>query len=183
MIYYVGPIDYEAKGFEIDVDFDGDEQTIFDFANAGDYLAYPNEDLLVSFYDSVAEGKGSHSEGYQTKAVGDYSHTSGSNTVTTNEAEFACGKFNVSEDGTVFSVGVGEWDAYSHHEYNREDEPGFEVGLNYYTNRLNALTITDDGKVYVKGVGSYNGATVTGADSLSEVITALYNSLSDKPIV
>ena len=59
-------------------------------------------------YQSRAIGNTSHAEGYQSNAMGDYSHCSGYNTVTTNRCEFACGEYNNSENGTLFSVGCGD---------------------------------------------------------------------------
>ncbi len=71
--------------------------------------------------ESIAQGQNSHSEGYGTQAIGNISHAEGRGciangrashatgwyTVTTNEAEFACGKYNNSRKYTIFSVGYG----------------------------------------------------------------------------
>ena len=72
------------------------------------------------------------------KALGDHSHAEGLYTQTTNEAEHACGKYNKSTEGkTIFSIGIGTADT---------DE-----------GRKNAIEVTNDDKVYISGVGNYNG--------------------------
>ena len=53
-------------------------------------------------------GYASHAEGGYTTASGDYSHVSGYGTLADNMYEFACGKYNKSDQGTLFSIGCGE---------------------------------------------------------------------------
>lgn len=103
----------------------------------------------------VASGQGSHSEGLGTNAIGDYSHTSGVFTNTTNEGEFACGTRNKStEDITMFSVGIGE------------------------TTHVNALEVTKEGDLFIKGAGGYNGTNITGTGvkSVQEVLSDVGNN-------
>ena len=98
---------------------------------------------------TVAMGTASHAEGNLSKALGDYSHAEGHDTKTTNTAEHASGKYNKSTPNvTQFSVGIGA------------DEE----------HRANAYEVTTDGKMYVKGVGGYDGTNVsaTGVKALGE---------------
>ena len=56
---------------------------------------------------TTAKGVASHAEGDSTTASGDYSHAGGSNTKALKEAEVAYGKYNESNDDTLFSIGDG----------------------------------------------------------------------------
>lgn len=77
-------------------------------------------DTNAGGHSSHVEGQGclaqehcAHAEGVWTKAIGKYSHAEGDETEALNDAEHACGKFNVSNTGdtaadkTIFSVGIG----------------------------------------------------------------------------
>lgn len=98
----------------------------------------------------VASGQGSHSEGLGTNAVGNYSHTSGVFTNTTNEGEFACGTRNKStEDVTAFSVGIGE------------------------TSHLNAVEVTKEGDLFIKGAGGYDGTNPNNATSVQNLLSSI----------
>lgn len=98
---------------------------------------------------TIASGTGAHSEGNETIAHGEGAHAEGIGTITTNDAEHTQGKYNVSTQGqTLHSVGVGTSDA----------------------NRKNAIEITDGGDIYCLNIGNYNGNTITGANSLQEVL-------------
>lgn len=77
--------------------------------------------------ETEASGNYSHAEGRETKALGQYSHTSGHGTVANNEAEFACGKYNNSQEDTLFSIGNGTKES----------------------NRKNALEVKKNGDVYI----------------------------------
>lgn len=98
----------------------------------------------------VASGQGSHSEGLGTNAGGDYSHTSGVFTNTKNEGEFACGTKNKStEDVTMFSVGIGE------------------------TNYLNAVEVTKEGDLFIKGAGGYDGTNPNSSTSVQDLLLSI----------
>lgn len=98
----------------------------------------------------VASGQGSHSEGLGTNAGGNYSHTSGVFTNTTNEGEFACGTRNKStEDVTAFSVGIGE------------------------TSHLNAVEVTKEGDLFIKGAGGYDGTNPNNATSVQDLLLSV----------
>lgn len=112
-------------------------------------------------FQTNTNGEASHAEGYQTTALGKYSHTSGNNTQATNESEFAIGKYNKSNTGsTIFSVGIGTSGSQ----------------------RFNALEITNDGKLYLNGVGKYNGYTIENKKSINEKLLN-FKSENYKPII
>lgn len=114
-----------------------------------------------------ASGNNSHAEGYHTKATksrahaegnltqanGQDSHAEGSGTIASNEYEHAEGSYNKSNTGTRHSVGIGT----------------------STTDRKNAFEIMSDGRVYVFGVGGYDGtnAGASGVQTLQQVISNL----------
>ena len=122
-----------------------------------------NDHSHAEGYDTTASGPCSHAEGYETKAIGeashaegygtatngDYSHTEGVGTQTNNKGEHAEGTYNKSTTNvTRSSIGIGQGDG----------------------NRKNAFEVTDAGKVYINGIGGYNGTNVTTALSLQDFI-------------
>ena len=91
----------------------------------------------------MASGQTSHSEGYKTVAEGHHSHAEGTCTETKNGEEHAEDKFNLSHVGnTIHSIGIGASES----------------------DRKNAVEVLYNGKVYVKGVGNYDGKDITGAN-------------------
>ena len=78
-----------------------------------------------------AEGEYSHAEGLRTKSVGSNSHAEGENTLASgrnshaggdgtkalHNNEFACGRYNLSNSDTVFSVGDGISDTDRHNAF------------------------------------------------------------------
>lgn len=99
--------------------------------------------------NTSANGDASHSEGISSEAWGDYSHAEGIHTLTMNEGEHAEGTYNVSHDGlTLHSIGIGTDD----------DE------------RLNAIEVTNNGNMYLYGIGEYNGDSLDDAQSLQEYL-------------
>ena len=102
---------------------------------------------------------GSHAEGYYTTASGESSHTEGKCTQTTNEAEHAEGSYNLSTSNvTKSSIGIG----------TAEDA------------RKNAVEVTIDGSVYIKGIGNYDGTNITasGVKSVQQVIAELTQQIA-----
>lgn len=79
-----------------------------------------------------------------------YSHAEGLETMTLNEGEHAEGKWNKSTPGvTMFSIGCGTGAA----------------------NRKNAVEVDKDGKVFILGVGGYDGTNPDEADDLATVLS------------
>ena len=91
---------------------------------------------------TTASGYSSHSEGQNTTASGYCSHAEGEYTTASGRCSHAEGTYNYDDDSFIHMTGVGEDD----------------------DSRLNALSITDRGKVYVKDVGGYVGQQPTGND-------------------
>lgn len=107
----------------------------------------------------LATGDWSHAEGNTTNAVGDSSHAEGSGTEANNASEHAEGRYNKSNKAsttfgnsgnTIHSVGIGA-----------------SSGA-----RTNAFEIMQNGDIYVKGLGSYNGTNPAAAQTLKQVIDA-----------
>ena len=100
-------------------------------------------------YQTEASGAASHTEGKLTKASGSYAHAEGEGTIAQNTAEHACGRYNVSGGGvTQWSVGIGTSD----------------------DDRKNAAEIRNDGKMYLLGLGGYDGKSAYGKKSVQEVL-------------
>lgn len=84
---------------------------------------------------------------------------------TTNEGEVAIGRNNNSNDGTMFSVGVGSGSTYA-----------------------NAIEVMDDGGIYVYGIGDYDGGNnISSAQTLQQylddneyVVAQTLNDLNDR---
>lgn len=107
-------------------------------------------------YNSLAYGMDSHSEGNQTKATGNYSHAEGNYTEAKNEGEHASGMYNKSNNQdanaqTIFSIGIGTSD----------------------TDRKNAIEVLRDGRVFIKGIGGYDGTNPFGSISLQDFLSGL----------
>lgn len=130
------------------------------------------ENSYTEGWDCLAFNKG-HASGNNVKAIGDGSYAVGGGTEAKNDKEFACGAYNKSskENGkrTRFSVGVGT-----------------------YQERKNALEIVEDGKVYVKGLGGYDGTNASGQNvkhlvtiinELAQTVATLRNNMEQNEIV
>ena len=103
-------------------------------------------EIFNDFEHNIASGDYSHAEGGETSATGDYSHAEGKGTITNNEAEHASGKYNQSnKDTTIFSVGIGE---------SKDD-------------RKNAIEVTQDGDIYVNGIGGYDGKNPSNSKDIA----------------
>ena len=115
-------------------------------------------------YRTTASGQFSHAEGYLTRSGGIYSHAEGNDslasgnishaegsyTETTNDYEHAEGSFNASHTGTRHSIGIGTSS----------------------TARKNAVEVMDDGRMFVHGIGGYDGTNPDGAKTLQEAVEA-----------
>ena len=193
-LFFVGPVDYECPVIVIKNILpntsSGQETNQFapqvDTENYRDGWGYKFTDTIyINFLTGSALGDASHSGGYQTNAVGQKSNTAGIRTVATNDGESAFGRYNVSEDGTIFSIGCGEWDDQTlylnSHGYSRfATLTGIKAGLNKYTTSKNALMVNEDGDVFIKGIGGYDGmdSTAQGVKSVQQVITELTQQIA-----
>ena len=120
-------------------------------------------------YASHAEGKDttatenySHAEGELTSAEGSHSHVEGHNTVAKNSYEHAEGQFNKSN--TVANSSFGD-------PGNTISSVGIGTGSN---DRKNAVEVMQNGDVYVKGVGGYDGTNpgATGIKTLQQSLVS-----------
>lgn len=122
----------------------------------------------ASGYDGCkAVGYGSHTEGVGTIAKGEGSHSEGINTVAINAGEHACGRYNYSGNGTLFSVGVGK--EQNVNTSDNTDAGGAKVEII----RKNALEITSDGNIYLRVKNDNDTETVY---DLSKLLNALITS-------
>lgn len=112
-------------------------------------------DTYNSEYSFGARETASHTEGSGCSAAGAASHAEGIETQTTNMGEHAEGRYNkstpfVQDDtfGTIHSIGIGTSN----------------------DNRLNAVEVIADGRIFVKALGGYDGTNANSAMSLQDVI-------------
>ena len=91
-------------------------------------------------------------------ASGAYSHAEGKGTKTTNEAEHASGKYNISNDNTIFSIGIGTSDA----------------------DRENAVEVMQNGDAYMIGIGGYDGKNLNSATKLQDAVSNSVNITWEK---
>ena len=78
----------------------------------------------------------------------------GGNNQATNANEVAFGKYNKSNNGTQFSIGIGE-------------------SANY---RKNAVEVKQNGDIYIKGLGEYEG---NNSDEAEDVATLMSTPITD----
>lgn len=110
---------------------------------------------------STASGDKSRAFGEGTEASGMYSSTDGYATEAKNDCEHAEGKYNKSNTGstdankTRSSVGVGT---------SQE-------------NRKNAVEVMADGKIFILGVGNYDGTNPTEGQDVATILDGLANGL------
>ena len=71
----------------------------------------------VEGQDNLSLGNYSHAEGLYTVAIGNQSHTSGYYTKALHDNEAAYGKYNESNDNTLFSIGDGTADDARHNAF------------------------------------------------------------------
>ena len=110
---------------------------------------------------SLAMGDQSISTSYTSVALGLGAMTYDSPTIQNasdpNAGEIAVGRYNYSDENFVFSVGCGIPDT---------SDPENSV-------RQNAITITNDGKIFLKGLGGYTGTSVSGCTDLVSFLNNL----------
>lgn len=115
--------------------------------------------------DIIAGGVGSHAEGSGTTASGTVSHAEGAGTVARNKAEHAEGQFNASHKkttGTAAEQAAGSTLS--------------SVGCGTNSNdRKNAVEVMQNGNVYIKGVGGYDGTNPAENDCFP--LAAILNNM------
>ena len=86
-------------------------------------VAHGNESH-VEGQDNLSLGHYSHTEGLYTVATGNQSHTSGYYTKALHDNEAAYGKYNESNDNTLFSIGDGTADDARHNAFEITTDGG-----------------------------------------------------------
>ena len=76
----------------------------------GDNSVALGNDSFTANYQNTAKGQASAAFGSETQSIGAASVTFGKGTITNNDYELACGEFNNSQSGYLFSVGCGSSD-------------------------------------------------------------------------
>lgn len=109
---------------------------------------------------AISIGTASHSENC-SQSIGDLSHSEGFKTITTNQAEHAEGKYNLStknddlSKATVHTIGIGQ------------------AG-----NRMNSEETKYNGDKYILNVGGYNGKNSDNSKTLQQVISDIETAVS-----
>ena len=131
-------------------------------AEGAESLAMPYAFSVGDF--SLAGGSGSTANAYGSIAIGHGAMTydgyaDPTDPTDPNAFETALGKFNYTEADIAFSIGCG---------YEDLTDPNFPQEV-----RQNAITITNDGKIYLKGLGGYTGTSVSGCTDLVSFLNNL----------
>ena len=117
---------------------------------------------------SLASGFGSLAYGYSSAALGlnlmTYDQADGTDPTDSNAGEAALGRYNYSEQDIIFSIGCG------HHEPPVDPTDPADLGTDV---RENAITITTNGSIFIKGLGGYTGTSVSGCTSLQDFLNNL----------
>ena len=100
-----------------------------------------------------AEGSGVM-KGAENSAGGNNSLAVGVGCETTNEGEYASGKYNQSNNNTIHSIGIGT----SEHD------------------RKNAIEVMQNGNVYINGIGEYNGTNPSKSKDLATILSTVDTS-------
>lgn len=108
---------------------------------------------------SEAIGNASHAEGNSCYARGACSHAEGEGTETRNRGEYAGGRFNLSHQASTAAYHAGN--------------TAHSVGVGSSAAHKNALEIMQDGRVFVLGVGGYDGTNPATATDIATLLAAL----------
>ena len=140
---------------------------------SGDKSAQQRSDAVASgrksfaCSGSTASGEKAFASGADCVASGENSSVEGSHTIAQNHSEHAGGKYNKSNKkttgtdadkaagSTIHSIGVGT----------------------SAINRKNAVEVMQDGKVYILGVGGYDGTNPEQATDLATILSLIYAGL------
>ena len=154
----------------------------------GGYTTASNTAAHAEGNNTTASGGASHAEGEFTTASGYGSHAEGIGTVARNRYEHSEGTYSVTNRAVTFVAGmtysVGDIVTYDNYQYQCKTE---HIAYSWFANnwkrvnygvptntlksigvgtadnaRLNAVEVMGDGKVFIKGVGGYDGTNPTG---------------------
>ena len=108
---------------------------------------------------TTASGNSSHAEGSDTTASGNSSHAGGNHTNALHDNEVAYGKYNESNDNTLFSIGDGTADDARHNAFEITKTGGklHDKDIAVKDDIINPnLLINPDFKINQRGLSSYN---------------------------
>lgn len=125
-------------------------------------------------YQSTASGICSHAEGYKTTASGDYSHTCGLTTKALHSNEVAYGKYNESNDNTLFSIGDGTADNARHNAFEITTTGGKLHDKDIATTDLIPTTLPANG-------GNADTVGGVGIANLRQITQSVINTLPAVP--
>lgn len=121
--------------------------------------------------ESVSEGNSSHAEGWISNAIGESSHAEGQNTKTYGIASHSEGLNSEAHGPCSHAEGLGtktnENIMCQHVEgfYNNVTDSLKIIGCGTSDeDRKNAVEVTQDGRVFVKGIGNYDGTSLEAVD-------------------
>lgn len=120
---------------------------------------------------TAARGNYSHAEGWVTNAIGEASHAEGQNTRAHQTGSHSEGNNTDAKGAYSHAEGIGtktkEGIAGQHVEgyYNKETDSLKIIGCGTSDDdRKNAVEVTQDGRVFVKGIGNYDGTSLEAVD-------------------
>lgn len=109
---------------------------------------------------AISIGVASHSENC-SQSIGDLSHSEGFKTITTNQAEHAEGKYNLSTKNDDLSKATVH-----------------TIGIGLAGNRMNSEETKYNGDKYILNVGGYNGKNSDNSKTLQQVISDIETAVS-----
>lgn len=199
-----------AQLFDVYFDIDAEHNRFDQYMHAKVYISDEDREIPYEYdgqqmTHTIGESENAYYGLICRSANGKSSATIGKNLMTSNEGEVAVGNSNVSHKkqtnlaGTIFSVGTrgfvskaersntdyDEWAQNENYDPQYEDETTV-ANVNAFFNTAdcsspsNALEVLDDGKVFIRGIGGFNGlnSTTSGVKSVQEVIEELTQQIA-----
>ena len=144
-----------------------------------------NDNAHAEGYGTEASGNTSHAEGSNTKATGWVSHAEGDSTIASGMYSHAEGRgsvasgdnshaggyhseangYNTFAHGEYAITGYRNGSAFGHH--NKTQDALFVVGNGSYTDRSDALTLSNDGELWVSGSIKSDGSSPYGMKGIA----------------
>ena len=110
---------------------------------------------------TLASNTNAHAEGYHSIASGKYAHAEGRYTTSQNNAEHACGNYNVSHKASS--------------TFGDSGNTSFSHGIGDSTTSRNSVEIMENGNMYMKGIGGYDGTSISGKQDVATIINQKAN--------
>ena len=125
-----------------------------DITTSKDIGTHTNEDFYI-YVPSTANGRGSHAEGNGTITLNNFEHSDGQyNASTKIDNTFG------TAGNTLYSLGIGTSPVA----------------------RANAVEVKQNGDIFIKGIGSYNGTNYSTASSLQTVIGNIPSAVTESTV-